>query len=203
MRKPQTVAMLAELGRVQLSRSFFMRDFLYSEAGAMHGMANVPADPDLAVAAGTRLCTDLLEPLQDAFGRLAIRSGYRSPEVNALAHAKGYGAASNERSAAGHIWDVRDASGNMGATAQILVPAFNATFVGANDWQRLAWWIHDHLPYSSVEMLAGGVFNLQWHERPLRMIFSHVPEARGYLTKPGMDNHEGDHREFWDGITRS
>ena len=75
MKKPQTVAKLAELGRVQLSKSFFLRDFLYSEIAALHGLANIPDDPDLAIAAGTRLCEDLLEPLQDAFGRGAHRLG--------------------------------------------------------------------------------------------------------------------------------
>jgi hypothetical protein len=200
MKKPQTVAKLAELGRVQLSRSFFMRDFLYSEAAALHGLANVPDDPALAITTGTRLCEDLLEPLQDRFGRLSIRAGYRSAEVNALAHAKNYGAVSNERAGAGAIWDQRDFAGGIGATAQVLVPAFNAAHPGEEDWKRLAWWIHDHLPYSSLEMLPGGAFNLQWHEKPLRMIYSHVAPARGYLTKPGMDGHDASHAAEYDGI---
>jgi hypothetical protein len=51
------------LGRVRLSRSFFMRDFLHSEIAAVHGISNMPDDPDLAIAAGRRLCEDLLEPL--------------------------------------------------------------------------------------------------------------------------------------------
>ena len=109
MKKPQTVAKLTELGRVQLSRTFFMRDFLYSDIAEIHGLSNIPEDPDLAIAAGTRLCEDLLEPLQDVFGRIAIRSAYRSAEVNRMGNAKGYNCASNERSAAGHIWDARDA----------------------------------------------------------------------------------------------
>ena len=148
MNKPQTVARLAELGRVPLSKSFYMRDFLYSEIAALHGLANVPDDPDLAIAAGTRLCTDVLEPLQDAFGRLSIRSGLRSAEVNALGAAKGYGCAPNERSLAGHIWDRRDAGGHMGATAAIVVTSFADAFTAPDDWKRLAWWIHDHLPFS-------------------------------------------------------
>lgn len=201
MKKPQTVAKLVELGRVRLSQSFAMRDFLYSEIAAMHGLSNVPDDPDLAIAAGTRLCTDLLEPLQDAFGRLEIVSGLRTAEVNALGAAKAYGPASNERSLAGHIWDRRDAGGGMGATAGIIVPRFADRFAAAEDWKRLAWWIHDHLPYSSVEFFPGRwMFHLAWHERPLRMIYSHIPEARGYLTKPGMAGHDEDHAELWRAI---
>jgi hypothetical protein len=201
LKKPSTVSKLDELGRVQLSKSFYLRDFLYSEIAAVHGLSNIPDDPDLAIAAGTRLCEDLLEPLQDAFGRIAIRSGLRSAEVNALGAAKSYGCASNERSYASHIWDRRDAAGQMGATAGIVVPSFAARFTGPDDWKRLAWWVHDHLPYGSMEFFpTRWTFNLQWHERPLKMIYSHVPEARGYLTKPGMDGHDSDHRAEWDGI---
>lgn len=201
MKKPQTVAKLVELGRVQLSTHFFLRDFLYSDIAAMHGLSNVPDDPDLAIAAGTQLCEQLLEPLQDAFGRLAIRSGYRSVEVNGLGHAKGYGCASNEASVAGHIWDRRDHRGHMGATACIVVPGFANRFTAEGDWKRLAWWVHDHLPYADMEFFpTRWAFNLTWHEAPKRRIYSHVPDARGYLTRPGMANHEGSHRGEWDGI---
>ena len=64
-----------------------MRDFLYSEIANVHRMANLPDDPDLAIAAGRRLCEHLLEPLQATFGRIAIRSAYRSPAVNAYGNA--------------------------------------------------------------------------------------------------------------------
>jgi hypothetical protein len=56
-----------QLGRVRLSRSFFMRDFLYSEIANFHGIPNLPDDPNLAIAAGKRLCEELLEPLQATF----------------------------------------------------------------------------------------------------------------------------------------
>ena len=81
MRKPRSMAALEEFGRVRLSPNFFMRDFLYSEIAGFHGLPNLPEDPDLAIAAGRQLCERLLEPLQEAFGRLAIRSGFRSRHV--------------------------------------------------------------------------------------------------------------------------
>lgn len=70
MKPPQTVDSLEALGRVRLSKSFFMRDFLYSEVANHYGMRNVPANPDLAIEAGKRLCEELLEPLQATFGPL-------------------------------------------------------------------------------------------------------------------------------------
>ncbi len=198
MRKPQTVAALTELGRVQLSPSFFLRDFLYSDIAAIHGLSNIPDDPDLAIAAGRRLCEELLEPLQDVFGRIAIRSAYRSAEVNALGHAKGHNCAPNDRNAAYHIWDRRDAAGCMGAAASIVVPSFSNRFSGEGDWRAMAWWVHDHLPYSAMEFFpVRFAFNLAWHERPIRAIMSHVPNERGYLTRPGMANHAGDHADAW------
>ena len=107
MRKPFSVRSLEQLGRVRLSSSFFMRDFLHSEIADLHGIPNIPDDPDLAIAAGRRLCEELLEPLQAAFGRLAIRSAYRAPAVNAFGNAHGLSCASNERNYARHIWDRR------------------------------------------------------------------------------------------------
>jgi hypothetical protein len=101
-----------------------MRDFLHSEIADLHGIPNIPDDPDLAIAAGRRLCEELLEPLQAAFGRLAIRSAYRAPAVSAFDNAHGLNCASNERNYARHIGDRRDARGCIGALAPKLA-AFN------------------------------------------------------------------------------
>jgi hypothetical protein len=45
MRTPRTVRGLEEFTRVRLSRSFFMRDFLYSDISNLHGIPDLPADP--------------------------------------------------------------------------------------------------------------------------------------------------------------
>lgn len=207
MAAPATVAALTEFGRTRLSKSFFMRDFLFSDIAALHGFANLPDDPDLAIAAGTRLCEDLLEPLQDAFGRIAIRSAYRSCEVNGFGNEmqrrgkNGYNCASNEANYAGHIWDRRDANGHMGATACVVVPRFWDRFQEDGDWRKLAWWIHDHLPYSSLYFFPRyWAFNISWHEVPERRIDSYV-SPKGCLTKPGMSNHDGCHRAEWQALS--
>jgi hypothetical protein len=206
VKKPSSVDRLGDFGRVRLSKSFFMRDFLYSEIAAIHGLANVPDDPDLAIEAGRRLCETLLEPLQDVFGRIAVRGSYRSREVNALgnqrmrAGKKGYNCALNETSAAGHIWDLRDEFGLIGATACVTLPGFIDRFRERGDWRRLAWWIHDHLPYSNLQFFPiNWAFNIRWREIPERRIDSYV-WPRGTLTKKGMANHEGSHEEMWRGI---
>ncbi len=123
MNKPTTVQALEDLGRVRLSKSFFMRDFLYSEISQIDGIANIPDFPDRAIEAGRQLCEQLLEPLQERFGRIAIRSAYRAPAVNAKGAEDGNNCAKNESNYAAHIWDYPDADGHLGATACIVVPA--------------------------------------------------------------------------------
>ena len=53
--RPGSVRSLEEFGRVRLSASFFMRDFLHSEIADFHGIPNIPDDPNLAIAAGRKL----------------------------------------------------------------------------------------------------------------------------------------------------
>ncbi len=169
MDKPVTVRELEELGRVRLSKHFFMRDFLFSEISQIESIANIPEFPDKAVAAGHELCEQLLEPLQERFGRICIRSAYRSPAVNAKGadNNRQYSCADNEQNHASHIWDYPDSQGYAGATACIVVPALLPWYSQHGDWTPLAWWIHDHLPYTSqfwFPQLAA--FNLRWSANP-------------------------------------
>lgn len=203
MRKPGSVQSLETLGRVRLSENFFLREFLYSEVANFYGVPNIPDDPDLAIAAGTQLCTQLIEPLQNTFGRIAIRSGFRSCEVNQLCNEKGHNCASNEANYGRHIWDRRDSDGHMGATTCIVVNSYLSHYEATGDWQSLAWWIHDHLPYSQMVFFPKlCAFNITWSEHPQRAIKSFV-DPKGILTKPGMENHEGDHRASYQAILAS
>jgi hypothetical protein len=61
-----------EFVRVRLSQSLFMRDMLYSEIANVHGIPNIPDDPDLAIYAARHLCEMFPEPLQNTFGRVSI-----------------------------------------------------------------------------------------------------------------------------------
>jgi hypothetical protein len=102
--------------------------------------------------------------------------------------------------AAGHIWDLRDEFGMIGATACVTVPGFIDRFREPGDWRRLAWWIHDHLPYSNLQFFPiNWAFNIRWREIPERRIDSYV-RPRGTLTKKGMANHSGSHEALWRGI---
>ena len=206
MRKPASMKALETLGRVRLSEHFFMREMLYSEIANFHGIPNIPDDPDLAIAAGTRLCEELLEPLHATFGHVTVRSAFRSVEVNTYGHEridKGYGCGETTWNFSRHVWDRRDADGCMGATASIVIPWFLPRYEAGTPWEALAWWIHDHLPYSD-RMFFGAkgrncAFNLRWHEKPVRRIDAFSPR-RVLLTKPGMANHAGDHSSEYPGF---
>ena len=187
MRAITSFAMLEKLGRVRLSRHFFLRDFLYSEIGSFHGLPNLPDDPDLMIAAGTRLATDLLDPLVETFGPIAVRGSYRGPQVNAFGNVKGFNCAVNATSYAGHIWDHRDDQGRMGACACIVVPWFADQHEHGRDWRDLAWWMYDHLPYSEIQFFPiRAAFNLTWREQPAGKIWSYIA-PKGILLGAGSE----------------
>lgn len=193
---------LSKLGAEKLSESFYMRDFLYSEIANWHQIRNYPDYPDIAIETGKRLCTELLEPLQDTFGRLVILSGYRSPTVNDFGNKHKLNCASNEENNGNHIWDYPDKKGRRGATACIAVPWFVKRKEAGEPWTAMAWWVHDNLPYSNLEFFpALGAFNIRWCETQERRIDSYA-EPRGCLTRTGMDNHEGDHSHAYQGFPR-
>jgi hypothetical protein len=199
VKSPKSVKALEELGRVRLSKSFFMRDMLYSEIANFHCIQNIPDHPEVAIEAGRRLCEELLEPLQERFGRISVRSAYRSPEVNRFGSEKGLGCARNEVNRAAHIWDHRDAEGRLGATACIVVNAFVDYYGRTGNWQAMAWWVHDHLPYNRMTFFSElAAFNLNWREVPERRIESWIDgRGRKLLTKPGAPGHNGSHAEIY------
>ena len=163
----KVLAALEDLGRVRLSKHYFMRDFLYSEVAVAHGIANVPDNAKLAIRAGRGLCENLLEPLRSVFGHVTIRSAFRSANVNGFAAKHGrMGCASNKANFAHHIWDHPDAEGRIGATACIVIPWFIdwlERHEEHHDWRALAWFIHDHLPYSKMVFFAtNAAVNLTW-----------------------------------------
>jgi len=199
-KSPASVKSLETFGRIRLSPSFFMRDFLYSEISQIEGIANVPEYPDKAIEMGKLLCEEVLEPIQDAFGRISIRSGYRSPAVNAKGaeNKNQYNCASNEANYGAHIWDYDRADGSRGATACIVVNALVPFYERTGDWRALAWWIHDNVPgYSKLQFFPKLMaFNVNWSSAPIKRIDSFIA-PRGCLTKPGDDNHGGSHAKYY------
>ena len=197
MKTPKSVKALEEFGRIRLSDSFYMRDFLYSEISQIEGIPNIPDNPEIAIEAGSKLCELVLEPIQKELGRISIRSGYRSPAVNSKGaeNKNQYNCSSNQSNFAHHIWDYPDSNGNLGATACIVVNSFVPYYESTGNWQALAWWIHDNIEaYSSMYFFPKlSAFNLRWSPTPEKKIQSYIP-PKGYLTKPTMQNNLGCHK---------
>lgn len=182
MRRPRSMWSLETLGRVRLSRHFWMREFLNSEIGNYHRIRNLPRDPDLAITRGRALCETLLDPLEETFGRIFIRSGYRAPELNAFGNANGLNCARNDYPLECHIWDLPD---RPVAGASIVIPWFADRYARGRDWRDLAWWLHDHLDYSEICFFPKlCAFNIAWRPDPLRRIDSYIA-PRGTLVGPG------------------
>lgn len=205
----ESVAALTELGRVRLSEHFFMRDMLYSEVANFHGLQNIPEDPELAVAAGRKLCELLLEPLHAAFGGVVVRSAYRSPAVNDFCFRQrqpggtDYFCSDNDYNRARHIWDQRDAAGFLGATASIVIPWYLPRYEASGDFRPLAWWIRDNLPgYGEASFYPWlCAFNIRWYEGPSEgAITFHDGREGGLLTKAGEAGFEGDHSALYPGF---
>lgn len=184
MRRPGSMWSLETLGRVRLSRHFYMRDFLGSEIGNFHQVQNIPDDPDLAIACGRELCETLLDPLEETFGRIAVRSGYRSARLNAFGNAHGLNCARNDYPLECHIWDRAQGDARI-AGASIVVPWFADRYAQGRDWRDLAWWMHDHLDYSEIWFFPKlCAFNIAWRPVPQRRIDSYIA-PRGCLLRPG------------------
>jgi len=202
MKSPKSVKTLENFGRTQLSKSFFMRDFLYSEISQIENIPNTPDYPDIAIEAGKGLCENILEPIQSQLGRISIRSAYRSCSINAKGaeNKNQYNCSKNESNYSGHIWDVKDNNGYIGATACIVVTSFLPYYEKTGDWQALAWWIHDNIPaYSSMYFFPKlAAFNISWHQNKNKekRIDSYIA-PKGCLTKSGMDNHKINHTELY------
>ncbi|MFZ7090185.1 hypothetical protein [Primorskyibacter sp. 2E233] len=173
---------LETLGRVRLSRHFWMREFLHSEIGNLHQIQNIPDNPDLAIARGKALCETLLDPLEETFGRIFVRSGYRAPSLNAFGNENGLNCARNDYPLECHIWDFPDVPV---AGASVVIPWFADRYAQGRDWRDLAWWMHDHLPYSEIWFFPKlCAFNIAWRPKPLRRIDSYMA-PKGCLLKPG------------------
>ena len=184
MRKPASMWSLETFGRQRLSRYFFMRDFMYSEISGFHGIPNIPENPDLVLENGRAFCTTLLDPLEETFGRIAVRSGYRSPDLNRYGNENRLNCARNSHPLECHIWD-RGAGPDAIAGASIVIPWFADQYADGRDWRDLAWWIHDHLAYSEMWFFPKlAAFNLAWRQTPSRTISSYIA-PRGLLLRTG------------------
>ncbi|MGX9357189.1 hypothetical protein ACS3SW_19060 [Roseobacteraceae bacterium S113] len=174
---------LETLGRVRLSKYFYMREFLYSEIGNYHQIQNIPDDPDLAIERGRAFCETLLDPLEETFGRVAVRSGYRSAALNAFGNAHKLNCARNDYPLECHIWDLPE---TPVAGASIVIPWFADQYQAGRDWRDLAWWLYDHLPFAEAWFFPKlCAFNIAWRPTSQEARIDSYIAPRGTLIRAG------------------
>jgi len=185
-RVPGSMRGLEDLGRVRLSKYFYLRDFLHSEIANLYGLPNIPQNPDLAIEIGRALCAELLDPLHETFGQVTIRSGYRAPALNTFGNENRLNCARNDHPEECHIWD-RGTGEARFAGASIVIPWFADQYAEGRDWRDLAWWMHDHIPYSELWFFPKlCAFNLTWRPAPWRKIASYIA-PKGTLLARGAE----------------
>ena len=75
--------------------------------------------------------------------------------------------------------------------ACVVVPWFSDRLGKGAKWTEMAWWIHDHLPYSTLQFFVSGAFNIGWQQTPQRVITSTMTPRK--ITSPNMANLSGSH----------
>jgi|GEM_PF-4051341 len=83
----------------------------------------MPKYPDKIIKAGRCLCQAIIEPIQDALGRVSNKTGHVYPTVNAQGreNKNQYNCSRNNSNHVDHLWECRDKHGQFGATASIVV----------------------------------------------------------------------------------
>lgn len=67
--------------------------------------------------------------------------------------------------------------------ACIVIPWFLDRYESGADWQSMAYWIHNNLPYSQLQFFPKlCAFNIGWHEEPQRVIHSYI-NPKGVLLR--------------------
>lgn len=154
---------LEKLGRIRLSQHFYFRQFLHSEIATAFNIPNIPDNPAFAIENGTRLCETILEPIVAEFGPIVIRSGFRSARLNNFGHRMGLKCASNKKNYAAHIWDHLDDQGRSGASACIVIPAFNDGLCEYQSWEQLSTYLQSKLQCSKpIRFKYNYAFNIGW-----------------------------------------
>lgn len=217
MPPPGSIAELTALGRVRLSKNYFMREMLNSEISNFCGVQNFPDDPDLAIQVGRSLCELILEPLRSKFGHVSVRSAFRSRKLNGYGHElflagdSAAWCAPNAYNDSRHTWDARDPDGYAGGCATVIIPSYIDYYEKTGDWQSLGWWIRDNLEHHDEVVFFENLcaFNIRWYEGPSQQPISRLLDGAAdtsqeqMLTKKGMANFDGDHSPLYAGVMRT
>ena len=172
---------LEDFGRIRLSKSFLVRDFLYSEAADYFGMSNLPQKPDLMITTGRELCRRILEPLTATFGPLHIHTGYLADEICAI----------TDQPSDPFQWDRTEDNDGIGAGAEIFIPGLPEQLINQGAWRSIACWVSEKLPiHQAVFNLERRTITVSWNSRPGRAVYVIHDDDRPHLVTDLVPGHQ-------------
>lgn len=127
------------LGQVQLTKNFYLNEFLESDWASRNDVDNTPNSP--TVFQNIHTAAEMLEEVRKACGNkgIFISSGYRSPKVNA-----GVGGSQTSDHMTGSAVDIKAPS--YGSPAHVAAAILDAGIL----FNQLIWegsWVHISLPF--------------------------------------------------------
>jgi hypothetical protein len=165
------------LCRERVSKNFILRDFLFSVEAAARGRSNYPSDNEEQVIKSAKLlCSQVLEPILEHFGRFAITFGYQARETMD----QGLNAADREpkrTSSNPHQWDRGTFGEDIYARVDILPYCVEDKQVTKEKFGR---WVMYNLDIDLLMMWkASNVFCITISPKPRRVWQEWVPTGQG------------------------
>lgn len=162
-------------GRQRVGQYFLMRDFLFSTRAEVSGQPNYPSDdPDLVLECAKKLCRDLLDPLVDQFGPMAITYGYEGRQVVESDNSRFRG---NPKASQPHQWDRGTFGKGVYARVDILPFCVEDGHVGRYEYAE---WIMHNLDVDLVQQFSrSNVYCISIAPKQRRRWHEWVPNGQG------------------------
>lgn len=177
----------------RLSKNFILRDLMFSTEAAVAGHSNFPSDNvKQVVESGKQLCSLVLEPILEQFGRFAITFGYQCRETMERTWSE------EERrekvhSSTPHHWDRATFGNEIYARVDILPFCVEDGVVTKRDFAR---WCMMNLDIDLFMMWQqANVFCITISPKPRRVWLEWTPMGQG---TNGSNKIEYMGRDFWE-----
>lgn len=182
-----------ELSLIRLSRNFILRDFLFSTEAAVCGHSNYPTDNiGQVVESGKLLCSKVLEPILEHFGRFAITFGYQGRET--MEHSwSDQERAEKKHSSSPHHWDRGTFGADIYARVDILPFCVEDGRVTKREFGR---WVMQNLDIDLLmQWQKANIYCITISPQPRRVWVEWTPMGKG---DNGSNKIEIMGRDYWE-----
>lgn len=161
----------------RLSPNFILRDFMFSAEAAACEHSNFPSDDvEQVIKSGKQLCTQVLEPVLEHFGRFALTFGYQN-RITIERNWTDQERAAKEHSSSPHQWDRGTFGKEVYARVDILPFCVEDGQISKQDF---AHWLMYNLDIDLLMQWRGSnVHCITISPRPRRVWLEWVPSGEG------------------------